>query len=241
MTPLEIVLQLKGLKYTFGEEEQEVEFDEGLTEEDLQEFRDEMPNNYIPSEIEELLKETSALSSYFIGSVDFDYYFSTSKYHKDLFPYSIYLSPVGDDSDALVDINPMSGEWEDIWALSEESCFLYKWANSLNVFLEEKVKTQKDNIEDEDEIHEAKLNSGSKRNAISIDGAIGTGDDAIRSFAKNLEEGYRIYDLRNAEIMDGFSWQDLGTEVEFKRHPSEKIWAVRKKIKKSFWQRLFGK
>ena len=68
-------------------------------------------------------------------------------------------------------------------------------------------------------------------------------DQDIKAFAQELEEDYRIIDMRNPKVGDGFSWGISGPETILRRYGYQTMFAYQyiARDNRPWWQKLFGR
>ncbi|MCW5822091.1 MAG: SMI1/KNR4 family protein [Cyanobacteria bacterium TGS_CYA1] len=68
-------------------------------------------------------------------------------------------------------------------------------------------------------------------------------DQDIKAFAQELEEDYRIIDMRRPKVGDGFSWGISGPETMLRRYGYQTMFAYQyiARDNRPWWQKLFGR
>lgn len=87
--------------------------------------------------------------------------------------------------------------------------------------------------------------SRTHRFVVPSDRLLSSDDPVLREFAASLDGSWEVCDLRSPEVGQGFCWGRYGPHVDGIRHPSERIYAIRRpetEEKKEGWlTKLFGR
>jgi hypothetical protein len=185
----------------------------GLTPEELKEFEARLPGE-LPVEIRELLAFASGLEVDAIGLVDFlgRHPFAFD----DAFPDGLPLAGDGEGNFWLQDVREDTGLWDQIFFVSHDPLVVALQAHSLEQFLKQLLNPEDFSYPD------ALLNV--KKNAVDriwandpytipLEVALSSEDRMISECAEQLEAGFRIADLRVADIGSGFRVKGLKTLV----------------------------
>ncbi len=238
---IEIIKKLK--TSTFKDEDGEnyqLDFQEGLTESEIEELSKSFPNETINPELIEILKETKGWDGYGIGQIDFSSIGHFGFY--ELSPNSVTIGHDGFGNFWILDIL-LDGALGNVYYACHDPAVFIKYSNNLNEFLNSLVEFYESPTENYlDEIHEKVVydiwKSGGRiyeKQDFLIQ------NESFNEFLRDYEgDEWVIADLRNSKNKDGFAWGKFGPNNLEKRHPRELIWIIKKK-KKSFFGRLFNK
>jgi len=221
-------------------EDYTLEFQDGLTDSEIDELSQSFPNNTIDSDIKEILKETRGWEGYGVEQVDFS---SIGQFgFLELSPNSITLGHDGLGNFWILDILT-DGSLGHVYYACHDPAVLVKYSDDLNGFLKSLTEFYESPSENYlNEIHDNTVFEIWKNGGKLI--------EKIDFIRKNKEysdflsefEGanWVIADLRNLKDKDGFAWGKFRPNNLTKRHPNDLIWVIRKN-KKKFLDRLFGK
>jgi hypothetical protein len=214
-----------------------VELLEGMTNDEIGEYRKQLPNNYLPTEIEELLIFSKGFEFQGLEEVRFDTFAHFG--FEELFPNSIQLAGDGFGNFWILDIDT-KGNWNSVYYVCHDPAVVVKQSNNLSQFIEqidEFGKTGSESILDK--IHEQTVMKIWTEKA-----GIMEKNDNDYDFFENKEiefpEMFLIADLTNQPIKTGFPWAKNGASTKIIRPTDKPIWIVEKKVKQSFLSRLFG-
>jgi len=212
-----------------------LKLNDGLSKTDLRGFEDSLPGP-LPSEIESLLRYASGFESKSIGSVDFTGRSNRFEF-KEVVPHGVPIAQIN-GSYWVQDINE-DGGWGGVFFFSHDPPIATLQFDSLDSFV--KAAVQDGNVgEEANRLSLATwqdVNSG-----VSIDDAMGSGDDKLMNFVRSLPHGnFRIFDLRAATGSKGFAWGRGGPDLECRRASLELIFAVAvKEQRKSLISRIYS-
>lgn len=232
--------QLKSIILSHEElENGEVDYFElmdGMSDDEIENFKNQLPNRILPDEIEELLRFSRGFGFYGFEEVRFDAfgYFGL----ENIFPNSIQLAGDGFGNFWVLDID-LSGGWNSVYYVCHDPPVVIKQAENLSQFIKQIDEYEKKGNESTiDIVHEK----------ITMD--IWTAKDVVKvknqikyNFENsdfNLTEPYFIADLSNTRVMTGFSWGTYGKNTTIIRPSDKPIWIVKKKRRQSFLSKLFG-
>lgn len=214
-----------------------VELLDGMTNEEITEYKKQLPKNYLPTEIEGLLRFSRGFSFYGLEEVRFDTYGHFG--FEDMFPNSIPLAGDGFGNFWILDIDT-HGNWNSIYYVCHDPPVIVKHSENLSQFIEQVDESGKKGRESTlDIIHEQTVMD------IWIE-KVGIMENNKKDYdfknEKNeFPETYLIADLTNASIKTGFPWGKYGVNPKIIRPTDKPIWIVEKKVKQGFLSRLFGK
>lgn len=251
MTPIEILKSILKEKY-ISEDENEfrVELLPGLTEVEINELAQNLPNEQIPNDIEELLKFASGFEFFGLEEITFDGVGNFG--FEEFFPHSVQLAGDGYGNFWILDIDK-NGNWGNVFYVCHDPAVIVKHSDNLTQFIEHVnefgKKGEKSNL---DIIHEkVVVEIWSKDNGfIELETARQSSDTTLKNFALSLPDNFVVADLRNKQNQNGFAWGKFGPNIDnVIRHETELIWGIEKQIKKEpeklvkkgFFAKLFGR
>ena len=214
-----------------------VELLDGMTSEEIVNYKKQLPNNHLPNDIEELLKFSKGFEFYGLEEIRFDAYAHFG--FEEMFPNSIQLAGDGFGNFWILDLDT-KGNWNSVYFVCHDPAVVVKQAENLSQFLEQVDEFgKKGNISTLDIIHEKiAFDIWSDKNGIMEN------NDNEYDFFNNKKidfpEMFLIADLKNKPIKTGFPWAKSGANTKIIRPTDEPIWIIEKKVKQSFLSRLFG-
>ena len=240
MTPLEIIRQAQA--GTLIDEDGHVvalELLPGLTYAELQDFADRVPCR-IPPEIAELI---SACSGFYgtVEQVEFtgrDLMFEFEA----AFPYGLPIAADGFGNFWVVDLHPGTTTWGPIYFACHDAPVILYQAGSLEQFLHELFRMfELPHQSLIDEVHEDRLSCVWRTNpgVLPYEQCLRSEDPILSAFARELDEGFQIIDLRLAKPGDGFSWGRYGPKTHVQRFGTHAVFAYKKP--ESMISRLLGR
>jgi hypothetical protein len=229
MTPLEIIRQAQAA--TLIDEDGHVvvlELLPGLSDTELQDFADRVPCR-VPPEIAELL---SACSGFYgtLEQVDFtgrDLMFG----FEEVFPYGLPIAADGYGNFWVVDLHPSTTTWGPIYFAGHDAPVILYQAASLESFLVELLRMVEPPHQSlVDDVHEDRLAHVWRTNpgVLSYEQCLWSEDPILSAFARELDDGFQIIDLRRARPGDGFSWGRYGPRTQIERFGRHAVFAYQK-------------
>lgn len=242
MTNLEIIYKLK--ESTFMDEDGEeyhLDFQEGLSDEEINSIIDQFPDNHISEELVEILKETKGWDGGY--GPEMVYFDSIGVFElTDLSPFSISLGTDGFGNYWVLDIKE-NGELGKVFFVCHDPAVLVINSQSLNEHLNHLLEyyenPTKSNLISMDtdlvfDIWKQEYNMKSKTEFKNL-------NPQYTEFVDKIDgDEWTIADLRNGNNNDGFPWGKLGSNQYTTRHPTELIWIIKNR-KKGFLSKLFRK
>ncbi len=229
MTPLEIIRQAQadtlidedGHVVTLG-------LLPGLSRTELQDFADQVPCR-IPPEMAELLGACRG----FYGTVDqVDFTGRGLMFEfEQAFPYGLPIAADGYGNFWIVDLHPDGARWGPIYFAGHDAPVILYQADSLEQFLGELFRMfeppHQSLIAD---VHEDRLANVWQTNpgVLSYEQCLLSEDPILSAFARQLENGFHISDLRRAKPGCGFSWGRYGPKTQIKRFGTHAVFAYKK-------------
>jgi len=239
MTPIEIIRQAQA-GTLIDEDGQAITLEllPGLSRTELDDFAHQVPC-LIPPEIEELL---GACRGFYgtVEQVDFTGRELVFEFEA-AFPNGLPIAADGYGNLWVVDLHPHSVQWGPIYFVCHDAPVILYQADSLEQFLQELFQMfQPPHQSIVDDVHEDRLAHVWRTNpgVLSHEQCLRSGDPILSAFARELDDGFRIIDLRRAKPGDGFSWGRYGPNTLVKRFGTYAVFAYKKP--KGFIARLFG-
>ena len=240
MTPLEIIRQAQAT--TLIDEDGHVvtlELLPGLSQAELREFARQVPCP-IPPQIANLL---SACRGFYgtLEQVDFtgrDLMFE----FRAVFPFGLPIAADGYGNFWVVDLHPHSEKWGPIYFACHDPPMILYQAHSLEWFLSELFRMFRAPHQSLiDDVHEDRLAQVWSMNpgVLSYEECLQSDDPILSAFARELDDSFRIVDLRRAKPGDGFSWGRYGPRTVVKRFGTHTVFAYQ--TPKGVLSRLFGR
>lgn len=213
-----------------------IELLEGMSAEEITAFKKQLPNHYLPSEIEELLKFCKGFEFFGLEEVRFDSFGHFG--FEELFPHSIQLAGDGFGNFWILDIDS-SGNWNSVYYVCHDPAVVVKHSENLSEFIahidEFGRKGRASNL---DQIHEKTvLEIWKEKEGIMEKNQKSYNFSDLKI---DLPENYLVADLTNAPIKTGFSWGKFGANTKIIRPTDAAIWLLEKKVKQGFFAKLFG-
>lgn len=241
MTNLEVIKKLK--ESTFEDEDGEkyqLDFQDGLTEPEIEKLKGQFPSKHIDNEIIEILKETKGWDGYGPESVYFD---SIGEFgFWELSSNSLTLGNDGFGNHWILDLNNNGEPKKVFFACHDPAVFVVhsrninEYLNHLLEFYQNPEKCHLNEVQDKTVMtiwDENKLCSSKTE----FENQNPEFEDYLKKFEGNE---WSIADLRGGKNKDGFAWGKFGAKQFIERHPTELIWVMKNK-KKGFLSKLFGK
>ncbi len=213
-----------------------VELLEGMSQPEIEQLKKTLPNQHLPTEIEELIKYCRGFEFYGLEEVRFDSFGHFG--FEEVFPNSIQLAGDGFGNFWIQDIDS-KGNWNEVYYVCHDPAVIVKHSDNLTQFIEHVDEFGRVGGESNlDTIHEQ----------IVFDiwnEKIGIMERNERDYdfesTIELPEAFLIADLTNEPIKTGFAWGKFGANSKIIRPTDEPIWVVEKKIKQGFLARLFNR
>ena len=213
-----------------------VELLDGMTNEEITEYKKQLPNNFLPTEIEELLKFSKGFEFYGLEEVRFDTFGHFG--FEEMFPNSIQLAGDGFGNFWILDIDT-NGNWNSVYYVCHDPAVIVKHSEDLTQFIEQIDEYgKKGNESTLDIIHEQTVMEIWTEKV----GIMEKNEKEYDFQNKKIEfpEMFLIADLINEPIKTGFPWGKSGANTKIIRPTDKPIWIVEKKVKQGFLSRLFG-
>ncbi|WP_027420553.1 SMI1/KNR4 family protein [Crocinitomix catalasitica] len=238
MNPKQKLESILNNEYKSGDgDSYKVELLDGMTSLEITEYKKQLPNNFLPTEIEELLKFSKGFEFFGLEEVRFDSFGHFG--FEEMFPNSIQLAGDGFGNFWILDIDA-NGNWNSVYYVCHDPAVIVKHSENLSQFIEQIDEYgKKGNESILDVIHEQTV--------------MEIWTDKVGIMEKNqkkydfengqiqLPEIFLVADLTNEPIKAGFPWGKSGANTKILRPTDKPIWIVEKKVKQGFLSRLFGR
>jgi len=241
MTNVEIIRKLK--ESTFTDEDgdnYQLDFQEPLTDDEIEQLKNNFPNSTVDPELIEILKETKGWDGYGPEMVYFD---SIGEFgFTELSPYSITLGHDGFGNFWVLDIHSNGTLGKVYFACHDPAVFVIN-SQSLNEYLHHLLEFyQKPEGAHLNEIHEKTVMTIWNENLLCSPKPdfLSTNPEYSQYLNRFETDGWTVADLRSGKNKDGFAWGKLGSNQFTARHPNDLIWVIKNK-KKGFLAKLFSK
>ncbi len=241
MTTIEIIKKLRASTFTDEDgEKYKLDFQPGLTEDELESLRTRFPSNKIPTEIAEILRETKGWEGFGLETAYFD---SIDEFgFTELIPHSITLGHDGFGNFWVLEIND-KGELGRVYFACHDPAVLVIYCDTLNEFfntLEEFYKNPGNNYLND--VHDNVVMNiwSTNPNTTDITDFKKNNNDMNSFLNEFTGDNWVVADLRNKTRKDGFAWGRFGPNQFTRRHPDELIWVIQKK-KRGILSKIFGK
>jgi len=213
-----------------------VELLDGMSDEDIQAYKKQLPNEYLPSEIEELLRFAKGFEFFGLEEVRFDSFGHFG--FEEMFPYSVQLAGDGFGNFWIQDIDS-NGNWHSIYFVCHDPPVIVKHSENLRQFIEQVDEYGKKGSESTlDKIHEEVVtNIWNEESGIM---ELNQNDYDFSNEQISLPEMFLVADLTYKPIRTGFPWGKSGPDTKIIRPTDKPIWIVEKKVKQGFLSKLFG-
>lgn len=193
----------------------------GMTQNELEDFKIKLPQQFLPKYIEELLCFTKGFDLPILGEINF-YHYNLFGF-EDAFPRSIQLAGDGAGNFWLVDIDS-KGNWNAIFYVCHDPPVIVKQAKNIEEFIQQ-LEEYAENIPN------SLFNKVQEE--LTIDIWNGKEDKLT------AEKGLLIADLTEGRCPMGFNWGKFDSKTIISRPDDEPIWHIQKPPKQSFFNRLF--
>ena len=218
-------------------EKYKVELLEGMTENELANFKTQLPKNCLPNEMEQLLRYSKGFVFHGLNEVRFDAYAYFG--FEEVFPYSIQLAGDGYGNFWILDIDS-NGNWKSVYYVCHDPAVIVKQSENLTEFIkhidEYGVKGS-----------ESTLNIIHEETVFAIwneeKGIMERNEKDYNFENKQIElpEMFLVADMTNKAIGTGFPWGRSRSKAKIIRPTDEPVWIVEKKVKQNYLSRLFNR
>ncbi|MEM6721817.1 MAG: SMI1/KNR4 family protein [Bacteroidota bacterium] len=241
MTNLEIIQKLK--TSTFTDEDDgtyQLEFQDGLTDTEIEALKAQFPNQHIDDEIVEILKVTKGWDGYGPERIYFDSIGDFGFW--ELSKYTITLGHDGFGNCWLLDLDRNGKPTKVFFACHDPAVFVIN-SRTLNEYLHHLLEFYENPSECHlNEIHYKTTMTIWKENNLCVPKAtfLAKNPEFKDFLLKFKGNDWTVADLRSGHNKDGFAWGKFGPNQHTERHPTELVWVIQNK-KKGFFAKLFGK
>ena len=213
-----------------------VELLDGMTDSEIENLKNQLPDNNLPNEIEELLRFSKGFEFFGLEEVRFDAFGHFG--FEEIFPKSIQLTGDGFGNFWILDIDS-KGNWNSVYYVCHDPAVIVKHSENLTEFIRHVDEFgQKGNQSNMDIIHEKTVMDIWNEKV-----GIMEKNEKDYDFEKGqveLPEMFLVADLTDKPIKTGFPWGKSGPNTKIIRPNDEAIWIVEKRVKQSFLSKLFG-
>ena len=228
MTPKERLKSIVSEQYVSEDgEEYMVELMNGLSEEEMNDFINRLPNRYLPDEIRELLHYARGFKFFGLDDITFDCLESGG--FRELLPCSVELAGDGFGNFWVVDID-QQGNWNNVWYICHDPSVIIKHSENVSQFIEHVHEFgKKGELSNLDDIHERVVMNiwNGDNDFIERKEALKSDDKILKDFALSLPSNYVIIDLRNKPCKSGFAWGKFSENPSnIHRHETELMWGM---------------
>jgi len=239
MKPLEKLKSILGHEYESEDGElYKVNLLSGMSEQEIDEFKKLLPDNFLPVEVEELLKFSRGFEFYGLEEVRFDSFGDFG--FEEMFPYSVQLAGDGFGNFWILDVDS-KGDWGKVYYVCHDPAVVVKHSQSLSEFIGHVDDFGKKGSDSHlDTIHEKTV-----MDIWTSKVGIMEKNERDYNFPNNIKdqlpEMFLVADLEHEPIKTGFAWGKYGANSKIIRVGDKPIWVVEKKIKQGFLARLFNR
>lgn len=238
MTPLEQLKSILENEYTSEDGEvYKVRLLAGMTEKEIVNFKNSLPNGYLPEDIEQLLAFSKGFEFYGLDEIRFD---SAEFGFEDVFPCPIQLAGDGFGNFWILDVDSR-GNWGEVYYVCHDPAVVVKHSENLAQFIghvDEYGRTGADSHLDI--IHEKVVMDiwlGKVGSMASNEKDYQFSEDIL----KQLPEMFLVADLTDQPLKTGFAWGKYGANAKIIRVEDKPVWIVQKQVKQGFLARLFNR
>jgi hypothetical protein len=213
-----------------------VELLDGMTNEEIENYKRNLPDNRLPDEIEELLRFCKGFIFYGLEEIRFDSFGQFG--FEEMFPNSVQLAGDGFGNFWILDIDS-KGNWNSIYYVCHDPAVIVKHSENLKQFIEQVDEFGKKGSESTLDIIHEKVVMDIWLEKVDIMKS----NDKDYDFENgdiDLPEMFLVADLTDKPIKTGFSWGKSGPKTKIIRPSDKPIWIVEKKVKQGLLARLFG-
>lgn len=215
----------------------QIELLDGMIDIEIENLKNQLPNNTIPNEIEELLRYCRGFEFYGLDEVRFDAFGHFG--FNDMFPNSIQLAGDGFGNFWILDIDS-KGSWNSVYYVCHDPPVLVKHSENLAEFIKHVDEFGRiGNLSNLDIIHEKTVMDIWKEQVGIMEKNEKDYDFENRQL--ELPEIFLVADLSNSSIKTGFPWGKSGPNTKIIRPTDDPIWIVEKRVQQGFLSRLFGR
>ena len=213
-----------------------VELLDGMTDEEIENYKNRLPGKRIPEDIEELLRFSRGFEFYGLEEVRFDSFGHFG--FEEIFPNSVQLAGDGFGNFWILDVD-LKGNWNSVYYVCHDPAVVVKHSDNLTQFIEHVDEFgKKGSNSNLDIIHEKTvIDIWSEKVGIMENNEK---DYDFENGQIELPEIFLIADLSGKPIKTGFSWGKSGPKTKIIRPTDKPIWIVEKKVKQGLLSKLFS-
>ncbi len=228
-----------------------------VPDKEINEFRNSLPC-YLDEDMTAVLRKTRGLSfvqqgknsKLSAGPINTDIDFTGKSIHAqaldDIMPTGIAIASDISGNSWMVDLHGGSAFWGPIFYVSHDPPVIIYQNSTLEKFIDQVLGSlnspwQSDVSKVVNEY--APTIWSTNPNMMNQPDCLYSTDQDIKAFAQELEEDYRIIDMRRPKVGDGFSWGISGPETILRRYGYQTMFAYQyiARDNRPWWQKLFGR
>lgn len=210
----------------------------GLSRAEIETFAATLPCP-LPVEVRALLERCSGIDGMLEG-IDFcGRMFGDAFGQDEFFPHALPIAHDGFGNYWIIDLLPDSTTWGPIYFACHDAPVMLYQGPDLADFLRELIRYHQPPYKSLiDDVHEDRLFNvwATSPGVMEQTACLLSEDPVLRTFAEELDQEWRIIDLRNAVPGQGFAWGIGGPNTEWRRHGTLAVFA--NKRKKGWLERL---
>ncbi len=229
-----------------------------VPDKEINEFRNSLPC-YLDEDMAAVLRKTRGLK--FVrqgkesqhmdaGPISSDIDFTGNTIHgqvlEDIMPTGISIAKDKPGNSWVVDLHGGSSQWGPIFYVCHDPPVVVYQCSTLQKFIDQVLAEL--NSPWSNEVSKVANDHayniwGKNPGVMDQPDCLYSTDQDIKAFAQELEEDYRIIDMRRPKIGDGFSWGISGPETILRRYGYSMMFGYQyiPRDNRPWWQKLFGK
>jgi len=227
-----------------------------VPDKEITDFRNSLPC-YLDEDMTAVLRKTRGLSFVQQGknsqlnagpiatNIDFTGKSIDGQAMEDIFPTAIAIAADRSGNSWMVDLHGGSASWGPIFYVSHDPPVIIYQNSTLEKFINGVLTSlnspwQSDTTKVVDEYADSIWSQNP--NMMNQPDCLFSTDQDIKAFAQELEEDYRIIDMRRPKVGDGFSWGISGPGTLLRRYGYQTMFAYQyiQRDNRQWWQKLFG-
>jgi hypothetical protein len=238
MTPLDKLKSILGNQYQSEDgETYKVRLLAGMTEKEIDTFRNTLPNRFLPKDIDQLLAFSKGFEFYGLEEIRFD---STEFGFEEVFPYSIQLAGDGFGNFWVLDVDS-KGHWGEVYYVCHDPAVIVKHSTNLTQFIKHVDEYGRTGADSNLDIIHEKVVMDIWENKAGIMESNEKDYQFPEDILRQLSEMFLVADLTDQPIRTGFAWGKYGANTTIIRVEDKAVWIVEKKVKQGFLARLFNR
>jgi hypothetical protein len=227
-----------------------------VPDKEINDFRNSLPC-YLDEDMTAVLRKTRGLSfvqqgktsSLPAGPIATNIDFTGKSIHgqvlEDIMPAGIAIASDKSGNSWMVDLHGGSAFWGPIFYVSHDPPVIVYQNSTLEKFIDQVLGSLNSPwASDVTKVvdHLAPAIWSENPNMMNQPDCLFSTDQDIKAFAQELEEDYRIIDMRRPKVGDGFSWGISGPDTLLRRYGYQTMFAYQyiARDNRPWWQKLFG-